>query len=69
MASKTITIKESTYKNLKRWKENGESFSDMLDREFKWRFETGQDLLEWAKIEAEERREARRQGESSRHRK
>ena len=69
MASKTITIKESTYKNLKRWKENGESFSDMLDREFKWRFETARDLLEWARFEEEERREARTREKARRSRK
>ncbi len=49
MAFKTLTIKESTYKKLSRWKTPGESFSDVLDREFDRKIETAKDLLELAK--------------------
>jgi len=46
MAFKTLTIKETTYKKLSRWKAPGESFSDVIDREFGRKIETAADLLE-----------------------
>ncbi len=49
MAFKTLTIKESTYHKLVRWKEPGESFSDLFDREFDRRIETAADLLKYAR--------------------
>jgi predicted CopG family antitoxin len=45
MATKTITIKESAYKTLAACKQGGESFSDVIEREFSYRIETGADLL------------------------
>lgn len=49
MAFKTLTIKESTYKRVARHKEPGESFSDLLDREFDKKIATAEDLLAVAK--------------------
>jgi predicted CopG family antitoxin len=49
MAFKTLTIKESTYRKISRWKEPGESFSELLDREFDRKIETAADLLAWGK--------------------
>jgi len=49
MGYKTITVKESTYNRLRDWKENGESFSDMFDREMDRRILTGQDALDWSR--------------------
>lgn len=48
MAFKTLTIKESTYKRIVKFKSKGESFSDLLDREFENKMQTSRDLLEWA---------------------
>jgi predicted CopG family antitoxin len=45
MATKTITIKESAYKALAKCKQTGESFSDVIEREFARRIETADDLL------------------------
>lgn len=45
MATKTITIKESAYKALAKCKQGGESFSDVIEREFSNRIETAADLL------------------------
>lgn len=45
MATKTITIKESAYKALAKCKQGGESFSDVIEREFSNRIETATDLL------------------------
>jgi predicted CopG family antitoxin len=42
---KTITIKESAYKVLSKAKERGESFSDVIEREFSRRIDTADDLL------------------------
>ena len=49
MAFKTLTIKETTYRKLSRWKGPGESFSDVIDREFGRKIETAKDLLELAR--------------------
>lgn len=49
MGFKTLTIKESTYRKVARHKEPGESFSDLLDREFDKKIATAADLLKWAK--------------------
>ena len=45
MATKTITIKESAYRALAKCKQDGDSFSDVIEREFSQRIETGADLL------------------------
>ena len=45
MATKTITIKESAYKALAKCKQDGESFTDVIEREFSQRIVTGADLL------------------------
>lgn len=45
MATKTITIKESAYRALAKCKQSGDSFSDVIEREFSQRIETGADLL------------------------
>jgi predicted CopG family antitoxin len=50
MASKTLTIKESTYRKLANWKKPGESFSDLLDREFELKIDTGADLIKFAQL-------------------
>ena len=47
MATKTITIRQSVYEKIADYKEDGESFSDMLDREFDRRIRTGRDMLDW----------------------
>jgi len=49
MATKTITIKESAYRALVKWKEKDESFSDVIEREFTQKIETASDLLALAK--------------------
>jgi len=49
MATKTITIKESAYRMLAKWKENDESFSDVIEREFTQKIDTANDLLALAK--------------------
>ena len=49
MAFKTLTIKESTYNRLVDFKAKGESFSDLLDREFEAKIQTSKDLLAWAR--------------------
>jgi predicted CopG family antitoxin len=49
MAFKTLTIKESTYRKIANWKQPGESFSDVLEREFSGKMSTGADLLAWAR--------------------
>jgi predicted CopG family antitoxin len=49
MATKTITIKESAYRALAKWKEKDESFSDVIEREFSQKIETANDLLVLAK--------------------
>ena len=49
MATKTITIKESAYRALVKWKEKDESFSDVIEREFTQKIETANDLLALAK--------------------
>lgn len=46
---KTITIKESAYKALSKAKERGESFSDVIEREFSRRIDTADDLIALAK--------------------
>lgn len=46
---KTITIKESAYKVLKKYKASGDSFSDVIEREFGGRIDTADDLLALAK--------------------
>ena len=45
MATKTITIKDSAYRALAKCKQDGESFSHVIEREFAQRIETGEDLL------------------------
>jgi len=45
MGFKTLTIKESTYRKISRWKTAGESFSELLDREFDRKIDTAADLL------------------------
>jgi len=45
MATKTITIKESAYRALAKWKEKDESFSDVIEREFTRKVDTAHDLL------------------------
>ena len=52
MASKTITVTESTYKLLRDWKEENESFSEMLTREFEGKFSAQQVLREWDEMNA-----------------
>jgi len=52
MAFKTLTIKESTYNRLASFKAEGESFSDLLDREFEQKILTTKDLLDWARANA-----------------
>jgi predicted CopG family antitoxin len=42
---KTITIKESAYRVLKKYKSRGDSFSDVIEREFGGRIDTADDLL------------------------
>ncbi|EIQ01561.1 hypothetical protein OpiT1DRAFT_00132 [Opitutaceae bacterium TAV1] len=49
MAFKTLTIKESAYKALKKFKNPGESFSDTIEREFGQKIATTSELLEWTK--------------------
>ena len=45
MATKTITIKESAYKALKKCKGSDDSFSDVIERELGQRMVTTDDLL------------------------
>ena len=45
MATKTITIKESAYRALAKWKQKDESFSDVIEREFTQKIDTADDLL------------------------
>lgn len=52
MGFKTLTIKESTYRKVARHKEPGESFSDLLEREFDKKIATAADLLSFAKSRA-----------------
>ena len=56
MATKTITITESTYNLLRDWKEEGESFSEMLTREFEGKFSSAKILEEWEEMEAAKKR-------------
>jgi len=49
MAFKTLTIKESTYRKISKYKAPGESFSELLDREFDRKIETASDLLAWGR--------------------
>jgi predicted CopG family antitoxin len=49
MAFKTITIKESAYKALSKLKQNGESFSEVIEREFDQKILTLNDLAGWAR--------------------
>jgi len=49
MSTKTITIKESAYKALAKCKQGGESFSDVIEREFSDRIVTGADLIAYGR--------------------
>ncbi|MDR1010583.1 MAG: antitoxin VapB family protein [Opitutaceae bacterium] len=49
MAFKTITIKESAYKALNKFKQPGESFSEVIEREFEQKILTLKDLADWAR--------------------
>ena len=52
MATKTITITESTYNLLRDWKEEGESFSEMLTREFEMKKLNAETIAEFEAMNA-----------------